>query len=340
MIRTKHIIIAAAAAVAASCSRMPSPEVPVGDTATVRLSASLPGTKAAVAGTAEEDALSHVDWFVFDSAGECIGQFRSASGEETVTLSKGDYTFMAVANLPYTAPEAGSDAAAYRDALEVSFADCFGDPWYGFVMQGDPVEVSLTADRDVELEMRRTACKVEVTGGVTFAFPASSSLASMEASVVSMFVTNIPATVKVRTGAQSGTDYVNDASSASFIPGLVSADGVPSAAMNARTRWTGTGAKVFYCHPNAAAEAAEITATDMVTKLVVCARVGSDVWYYPVGLPGLAPNSICRISDIVISGRGSDDPNTYIQDGSAVRFNVVSLEDWTTVEEECILVRE
>ena len=206
-------------------------------------------------------------------------------------------------------------------------------------MRSELVDVVLEADRDITLDMVRVATKVELMNPVRFEFPAASSLASMSREVKSVFLTNIPTEVNVWSGAKTADPFTNDASVATFVPTLLSAQGVPTSAMCSYTYSLGGGVCSLYGHPNSEAEATDVFSTDMTTKLVVCAKVGDEIMYYPVAIPGLTENAIAQVNEIIITGRGSSNPNEYIQDNSAVRFSVTLL-PWSTDSQECILIRQ
>ena len=327
MKRTGTILLLAAAAALAACSRNPVPET----APSVRLTASLSAnTRGTVAATQAEKAISHVDWILVDPKGT-VTVTRGENASELFRLAPGEYGFMAVATLPGNAPAVdGRTIDEYMEALQVSFSGCFDvNHWNGFAMVSPLVRTTVDADAEVTLAMSRVAAKVEVVGNISFNFPAGSSADAAQKSILSVFVTNIPSPVKVCGGEQVGTSYVNDAFDKSrFIPAYVSEGGIPTDAMNGFTKWTGTGDKVFYAHPNSARQADGVEGRDHTTKLVVAASIGGTVQYYPIALPGIASNKILRVGDITISGYGSDDPNEYVQDRSGLSFNIISLVPW------------
>ena len=334
MKRIGSILILVSLLVAGACTRTPVPA----NLPTVRLTASVPGdTRGTVTATEAEKAIHHVDWFAAGPDGKVVST-RGEDRTELFRLAPGEYRFMAVANLPADAPAVGEKTIEqYREDLQVSFEDSFGTGTTGFVMTSPLVAVDVTSDADVRLEMSRVAAKVEMTGSVTFDLFGGASTGRL----VSIFVTNIPATVGVCTGRQSGSGYVNDAYERSrFIPAYVTEAGVPTAAMNAHTKWTGEGEKVFYAHPNAAEQASGVEGSDHVSKLVIAAAIDGKINYYPIALPGLAANKIIRVSDVVIRGFGSDDPNHYVQDKSGLAFVVTELIPWHENSSECVLERK
>lgn len=328
MNRLIHVFILAGVLLLASCSREPSPAK--GDSATVCLSAVTGGTRADAAATAEEKEITHVDWYVSGADGSILDFFRGTASSETFTLSKGDYSFMALANLPAAAPAVGDlTLDGYKAAVEVSFKDCFaGQAWNGFAMYGEPASVQLTEDKNVSINMKRVASKVVLEGGVTFDISEASSLASLPKEIKSVFLTNIPDKVKAYTGDMIGDEYVNDASSESFVPDCLTAEGVPTALMPAKTWSLGGGRAVLYGHPNKAVQASDASGHDMTTKLVICGKIGDNIMYWPIAIPGLGTNNIVSLSGVTITGRGSEGPNDYLQDDSAVRFTA-TLEPWT-----------
>lgn len=327
MNRLIHVFILAGVLLLASCSREPSPAN--GGNATVHLSAVTGETRADAAATAEEKEIKHVDWFVSDAAGAIMDTFRGTTPSETFTLSKGNYSFMALANLPTEAPAVGDlSLDDYKASIEVSFKECFaGAAWNGFAMRSNPVAVELTQDKNVTIDMVRIASKVVLEGGVTFDISPASSLAPLPKEIKSVFLTNIPEKVNAYTGDMVGTEYVNDASSESFVPSCLSADGIPTALMPEKTWSLGAGQAVLYGHPNKAVQSGDVYTQDMTTKLVVCGKIGDEIMYWPVSIPGLGSNNIVTISGITITGRGSSGPNDYLQDNSAVRFRA-TLEPW------------
>ncbi len=75
-----------------------------------------------------------------------------------------------------------------------------------------------------------------------------------------------------------------------------------------------TGSHSFYAFPNPSTEAQDIRTmeawTRRCTRLVIEASIGDDVVYYAINVPSMGRNRIYAASNVVIHGRGSNDPET------------------------------
>ena len=73
-----------------------------------------------------------------------------------------------------------------------------------------------------------------------------------------------------------------------------------------------TGSHSFYAFPNPTTEAQDIRTvgawTRRCTRLVIEASIGDDVVYYAINVPSMGRNRIYAASNLVIHGRGSNDP--------------------------------
>ena len=89
-------------------------------------------------------------------------------------------------------------------------------------------------------------------------------------------------------------------------------------------------AHYFYVYPNPTVEDSQATIwSPRYTRLVVKATLGSDVYYYPINLPGIESNKSYEIDELILTRPGSDTPDQPVtfQDCS-FNINVVG---WSTV---------
>ena len=303
----------------------PVPESPDVERFEVRLSAPVEAlTRGTVAASAAESAVHNVDWLVYDNSGSLVTPHVSTGEgvtETTVTLPRGNYRFVALVNYPSLDEEDVSTIARYR-FLPVEYATSVGAASPVFVMRSDIVERSVGSDTTVELSVKRTGCKVILSGGVSsieFSDNYRSVFPDADDIVVrSVFLINIPSVTRVSDGSHVPVSLVETYDNDWY--GVTDLSGVPADVSTSE----------WYCHPNSGDEASDISGEDHVTKLVIRGKYG----FYPLGFPGLKQNECVVIDKIFIDGKGSSRPNEYIPDVTTVKFRVVNLEDWVVDVDE------
>ena len=85
----------------------------------------------------------------------------------------------------------------------------------------------------------------------------------------------------------------------------------------------------LYCYPNpVTADTSSSTWTERYTRLVVETTLGDTTYYYPVNIPSPEANTLYQITNMQITGLGSDSPDKTVEKGAlSVSITVT---DWST----------
>ena len=90
-----------------------------------------------------------------------------------------------------------------------------------------------------------------------------------------------------------------------------------------------TTAHYLYCYPNpVTTDSSSSTWSNRYTRLVVETTLGGTTYYYPVNIPTPTANTLYQITNMQITGLGSDSPDKVVEKGSlSVSITVT---DWST----------
>ena len=283
--------------------------------ATVRLTLSAAGTKAAADKESWETAIRSADVYVYKDgvlenhsrAEDPDGNLRSVE----VRCSYGTRDFKVIANC---SPEKGREAARtgiHEGPAPVSLHD---DNREGALIHWGTLEGVLIGNgtEEIAMDLRTNAARVSL-GGVVNDLPEA----------MGDIVLRRVFLMRVHRGDGTYTDGY-DPSAGLSDPALISREvgmSVPNG-----TAWTPGTPLRLYGFTNPASETGDVEETDDVTKLVVEAETGGTVSWYPVGLPGMQNNRSYDIGRLYITRAGSDDPNKYLS-GSDVHFTL-RVTDW------------
>lgn len=275
----------------------------------VRITLRYPETK--TYHTAEEQRIASLDVYVFDgSTQEAHVRIADATEAEFVNLSLGSKTIYAFCNYPSeTMPVEMtlSQAAAVGGAFALNQRNAF-------LMCGTKTATVAADTETISVEVVRRAAKVSLAAAPVF------SGAMAGATLEGIFLINIPKDWS-STATLTGSDSAN---AWNFGETVLSG---PDSAVSALTSATGSSAwqTALYGYPNSSPEAATAEGTDYVTKYVLKVSKDGKIYWYSIGIPGMAANNLYAISNVTINRPGSDSPNAYI----AVRYFSVDVLDWS-----------
>ena len=265
--------------------------------------------------TNEEMAVNCFRIYVFDGQRLVAEEFFEGSEGTVEVPTGGSYEIYAIANLrrslDITSP---SDLSSIRIGYDESTSG-------SFVMTTDKVTVEPEEDMDLLLVPKRMMSKITIEGDVGFyrdfhRYPHESEL-------LGAFIINIPSSADYDGNADT-SEWINAVDVPYPFEGYVS----PLTWKAADDPET-IGQASFYCYPNDCAEAAEGGA-DMVTKLVIAARLDGELKYWTIGFPGIKRNTIYSIGNIRIHSEGSSVQNGY---NPATRASIdITETDWSTGE--------
>ena len=253
--------------------------------------------------TSAEKQVNTLDLFIFDTDSEALlFKQRVSAASAEVRITKGTRTFYALVNAPAAASALStlSEVAAYHAA----FAD---QGRSSFFMAGSKAVTVTSATTEVVVDVRRDVARVDLVNAPTFSGQAAG------ATFNAAYLINVPKTYSASATVAAAADAWNFG------------DAVKTASEQDALLKLATAGTV-YGMPNTTAEAAAIDGTDYVTKLVIKATVNGSVYWYPIGIPGIASNKRYVVENVYIKGVGSDTPNAYVD--NKVLSATVNVVDW------------
>lgn len=266
--------------------------------------------------TSDEKKVTSIDVFVF--SGTILEAHERATGDGItecggLEVSYGEKTVWVFCN--YRASRlSGITTIAGCEAVTSSFTENARD---AFVMSGSTTYTVSASNANVPVDVRRDVAKVQITSAPTFSGVCSGG------TLQGIYLVNIPKTY--------GDSVVLTSSSASdawnFRNAVATGADSEVASMTSSSTWS----TALYGMPNASPEAATASdgnaaGEDYVTKLVLKCSIGGNTYWYPLGLPGMAPNKYYEVSGINIFLLGSSNPNEY-STSSSIKATVNVL-DW------------
>lgn len=333
-------------AAAASCAVPYQPEDTAGDYSAVadsllvNVSFSVSeGSGTKITGVTDADECLIGRWAVFAFDGS--GHFRWKSSDEgsplTLQLIAGrEYTCYAMVNYSVTGVGAFDPSSvrttedltgkvAYLEDNGVSSLIMFGHTDLTPV-QGAPVSVTIN--------VRRLVSRIDLRG-LEVDFSAKPHLAGKTFTLRSVYVTNAYRTTSY--GADYTFPELSETRSAWYNTGGWHRGEPSEAGMDALLGDRGinsvvsagnpyTGIHSFYAFPNPTPEAQDIRDagawTRRCTRLVIEASIDSDIVYYAISVPGMVRNRIYAASNVVIHGRGSNDPEIIDIDPDVIEVDL------------------
>ena len=270
----------------------------------VQLTVRIPQAGTKVTGPASDDAVGDIQVFVFNKNGAYETSSFGDGASLSLTCTTGEKQIVALVNAP---KESGVKNIAELRARTADLADCSED---SIVMAGEVTKV-LEASSTLTLSVERLAAKVAVDQVKTeFTLDQHKAL---DFKIRSIYLINVAGERAYLAGNTPDSWYnegaYDDSNSLSFLHDDVNSDAIKNGSSYDVEHY-------FYCYPNA-------TATK--TRLVVEALVGDYVYYYPVTLDRVDPNTAYTYS-LTITRLGSDSPDKPVEEGT-VQFNV-TVKDW------------
>jgi hypothetical protein len=198
----------------------------------------------------------------------------------------------------------------------------------GFVTK----EIS-TVNNSVSIPVKRFASKVQIDK-ITPAFAAPVHRA-LEFKLTGIYLINVNGTcpyTMIPTGARESTSWYNKRKYVSgdcnhLITDKFSTPVVMQTAAGVVTPYSKS--HYLYCYPNpVTTDVSTTTWSERVSRLVVETTLGGTTYYYSVNIPTPQCNTVYQITNMKITGLGTDTPDAVVQKGSlSVSLTVT---DWST----------
>lgn len=284
----------------------------------VTISAGALSTKASV-NSNEDKTIQSLQVFVF--LGDNLEVYGSETGNSlTIQCTPGERDIYVLANAPTLGNIKTKSAllATVSDLKNSSVQAC-----NSFEMIGNVTEDLSLQNSNITVTVTHIAAKV-VVSSIKKQFK-SAALDDMEFKILSMYLVNVA----------GGCTYGGSSSPTKWYNKLVFSDEIPEITRDeintvVTSSMKYTEAHTFYAYPNPAEEdSTSETWCPRYTRLVIEAKLGEDVFYYPVSLPGIERNKSYNISEIVITRPGSVNPDTPVSSVDCT-FSI-SVEPWADV---------
>lgn len=343
-----------------SCNKEQGVAAPEESKAKLELSFSMNQQKAltraagdAVADTESERKVNNYDIFAFRADGSLDAYYGAANPTQSGTdgaFTSGEFyvsnktlDIYVIAN----GPASLKSAVTSKSTLSAAVSEFTQNTAANFVMVGyAQVNVlSLPEDNDGKknydgIELERITNKV-VLGNVKKNFD-SPALQDADVTLLGAYIVMANKSVKYTVGYYDNADELPAAADASYYncnsDNLESNALISQAALNKTVTAAGVAVdQAYYFYPNPAVEATDASDEDFVTKLVLKVQVGSEVYFYPIGMTqvaGAARNRIYEITQVTLRRPGNDidehDINEYID--NAILTVDMTVKDWVSAD--------
>lgn len=317
------LIMAVMSAALVSCSKenvsvSPDEKEPVDvvfNLETGNLTKTTNGNDASISSTA-----GSIKILVFNESGMLLGYGENEASSSTISMKlvTGDVKCYAVVNSKADL----SGISTESDLLDT--VSKLSDNSVGSLEMIGHTDVSISPNASVTIPVKRFAAKVEIDK-ITADF-SSPAHAAMEFVVKDIYLVNVAGSISYGMSGSPSVWY----NQMKRVPGdadpLISDTGIDAVVTKDKPYAT---PHYLYCYPNnTISDSNSETWSPRFTRLVVDATLGGTLYYYPVNIPEPESNKLYRITDMTITGPGSESPDVPVEKG-AISFTI-SVTDWAT----------
>ena len=316
-----------------ACSKEnPSEQVPEGTqmaTLEVNVSDGVATRATSVKDSQIGTAAGDIQVLVFNSAGNLVGFGKNAASSSNISISvpTGTVKCYAVVN---SSEDLSSVSKESTLTSKVSYLK--NNSVTKMEMIGSASKTIAAGANSVSIPVKRFAAKVQIDK-ITPAFTAPAHKAQ-EFKLTGIYLVNVNGSCPYTLTSTAGsTDYwynkmkyVSGDCNA-LISDKLSSPVTLQASADAVTPYTTS--HYLYCYPNpVTTDSSSSSWSNRYTRLVVETTLGGTTYYYPVNIPTPAANTLYQITNMKITGLGSDSPDKLVEKGSlSVSITVT---DWST----------
>ena len=277
-------------------------------------------------GTAERD----IQVLVFNSEGDLLAYGANEDSSTKVSLS-----------IPTGTVECYAVVNSYDDLSVIATKTVF-QKHLSHLKDNDPTRMEMLGSitktvaagtNSVSIAVKRFASKVQIDK-ITPAFAAPAHRA-MEFKLVGIYLINVNGTcpyTMIPTGASESTSWYNKRKYVNGDCNHLITDKLSTPVVMQTTAGTVTPYSTphyLYCYPNpVTTDVSTTTWSERISRLVVETTLGGTTYYYSVNIPTPQCNTVYQITNMKITGLGTDTPDAVVQKGSlSVSLTVT---DWST----------
>ena len=329
----RGLFMAFVAIASLACSKEnPSEQVPEGTqmaTLEVNVSDGVATRATSVKDSQIGTAAGDIQVLVFNSAGNLVGFGENAASSSNISISvlTGTVKCYAVVN---SSEDLSSVSKESTLTSKVSYLK--NNSVTKMEMIGSASKTIATGANSMSIPVKRFAAKVQIDK-ITPAFTAPAHKAQ-EFKLTGIYLVNVNGSCPYTLTSTAGsTDYwynkmkyVSGDCNA-LISDKLSSPVTLQASADAVTPYT--TAHYLYCYPNpVTTDSSSSTWSNRYTRLVVETTLGGTTYYYPVNIPAPAANTLYQITNMQITGLGSDSPDKLVEKGSVSVS--ITVTDWST----------
>ena len=301
--------------------QMATLEVNVSDGVTTRATS----VKDSQIGTAAGD----IQVLVFNSAGNLVGFGENAASSSSISISlpTGAVKCYAVVN-----SSEDLSSVSKESALTSKMSYLKNNSVTKMEMFGSASKTISAGTNSVSIPVKRFAAKVQIDK-ITPAFTAPAHKAQ-EFKLTGIYLVNVNGSCPYTQASTAGSSdywynkmkYVSGDCDA-LVSDKLSSPVTMQTSAGAVTAYSTT--HYLYCYPNpVTTDSSSSSWSNRYTRLVVETTLGGTTYYYPVNIPAPAANTMYQITNMKITGLGSDSPDKVVEKGSlSVSITVT---DWST----------
>ena len=303
-------------------TQMATLQVNVSDVVTTRATS----VKDSQIGVGEGD----IQVLVFNSDGNLVafGKNNASSSNLTISLPTGVVKCYAVVNSSEDLSSVSKESVLLQKSSYLK-----NNATSKMEMIGSATKTVSTGVNSVTIAVKRFAAKVQIDK-ITPAFTSPAHKA-MEFKLTGIYLINVNGLCPYSQASTASTDNGLWYNRQKYVSGecnsLISDrfDSPVTLQLSADTVTPYTTSHYLYCYPNpTATDSSADSWSHRYTRLVVETTLADKTYYYPINIPTPAANTLYQITNMKITGLGSDSPDKLVEKGTiSVSITVT---DWST----------
>ena len=266
---------------------------------------------------------------VFNSTGSLVAYGENAASSSSISLSvpTGSLKCYAVVNSSETL-----SGVIKENGLTSKISYLKNSSVTKMEMIGSVTKQIAAGSNSVTIPVKRFASKVQIDK-ITPALSAPAHKA-LEFKLTGIYLVNVNGSCPfTQTSTAGSTDYwYNKMKYVSGDCNALISDKLSTAVTLQTSSGTSTAYTTphyLYCYPNpVTTDSSSSSWSSRYTRLVVETTLGGTTYYYPVNIPSPAANTLYQITNMKITGLGSDSPDKIVEKG-AVSVSI-TVTDWST----------
>ena len=277
-------------------------------------------------GTGEGD----IQVLVFNSDGNLVafGKNNASSSNLTISMPTGVVKCYAVVNSSEDLSSVSKESVLLQKSSYLK-----NNATSKMEMIGSATKTVSAGVNSVTIPVKRFAAKVQIDK-ITPAFTSPAHKA-MEFKLTGIYLINVNGSCPYSQVSTASTDNGMWYNKQKYVSGECNAlisDKFDSSVLMQNSDGIVTaysGSHYLYCYPNpVTTDSSASTWSNRFTRLVVETTLGGTTYYYPVNIPAPAANTLYQITNMKITGLGSDSPDKLVEKGTiSVSITVT---DWST----------